>query len=379
MRPGHLRVFDGLRITTEHVEHLQGALHSAIQDIRGILGLGRVHEGLRAVVQQPDAILVEPGFAFDLEGNRIACDEPQTIEVSFAAAQETLFLCVEYQQVPTDEVEGKPVQIWDSCSLLLRPDLPAAADNQIPIARLQKRSDNEAGFDLHGVFAPDERPAPPEPADRVQPLPTDGPLTQPQPVAISLPFTGVIELSGHFDDDLLARTANAAASPSAGAKQIILSENALALPPKCRSASFHSSVTGRLKLTATEPAETEQEVLVQVSAHAETEVAPELQTRCVGSIQLSAGQLNDQKTQFASDAAEHAIVQFRFTHLQSALGAGIDGELLTRLSQVMLRIELHRDNDGFKLISCCSGPDGLPSPHFSFDWTGHLIWKAFVA
>ena len=46
MRPGHLNVFDGLRMTTEHMNYLQGSFHSAVQDLRGILGLGLVHKGL---------------------------------------------------------------------------------------------------------------------------------------------------------------------------------------------------------------------------------------------------------------------------------------------------------------------------------------------
>ena len=40
MQPAQIRVFDGLRLTTEHLNHLQAALRSGVQDLREILGLG---------------------------------------------------------------------------------------------------------------------------------------------------------------------------------------------------------------------------------------------------------------------------------------------------------------------------------------------------
>lgn len=138
MRPGHIRVFDGLRITTEHMNHLQGSLHSALQDIRAILGLGRVYYGFEVVAEGGQAITVQPGLAFDQQGNRLVCDEPRTLPVSFAPGEDATFVCIKYDQIEDGQVEGQFTMVWDSCSVVLRTTMPEVKDNLIAIARLIK-------------------------------------------------------------------------------------------------------------------------------------------------------------------------------------------------------------------------------------------------
>lgn len=138
MRPGHIRVFDGLRITTEHMNHLQGSLHSAVQDIREILGLGKVYYGFEVVAEGDQAITVQPGLAFDFQKNRIVCDEPKTLEVAFEPEADTLYVCIKSEQVEDGQVEGQFTLIWDSCSVVLRATMPEPKENLIPIAKLIK-------------------------------------------------------------------------------------------------------------------------------------------------------------------------------------------------------------------------------------------------
>src|SRR5438309_463555 len=45
MKAAAIRVFDGLRVTTEHMNHLQDALRASVEDLRSIAGLGTVQEG----------------------------------------------------------------------------------------------------------------------------------------------------------------------------------------------------------------------------------------------------------------------------------------------------------------------------------------------
>lgn len=137
MRPGHLNVFDGLRMTTEHMNYLQGSFHSAVQDLRGILGLGVVHKGLEVVVEG-GGVTVQPGLAFDHQGNRIVLDMPVTVELNFAAGENTKYVCVKYDQIEDGEVEGRFTLVWDSCSVVLLPELPDAADNIVPLARVDR-------------------------------------------------------------------------------------------------------------------------------------------------------------------------------------------------------------------------------------------------
>src|SRR5438128_2721817 len=99
MRPGQIRIFDGLRVTMEHVDHFQASLHSAIQDIREILGLGVIYAGFVVESTSNDSVTVRPGIAFDRQKNRVVCDEPQQLKISFAPDQNTAYVCAKYDQI----------------------------------------------------------------------------------------------------------------------------------------------------------------------------------------------------------------------------------------------------------------------------------------
>ena len=120
MRPGQLRVFDGLRLTTEHLNHLQEALRSGVQDLREILGLGAVYRGCEVSAAGDSAVTVQPGLAFDFQNNRLVFDEPKTVPVVFEPSTAPQFLCLKYEQIEDGKVEDHFTLLWDSCSVVLR-------------------------------------------------------------------------------------------------------------------------------------------------------------------------------------------------------------------------------------------------------------------
>ncbi len=71
---------DGLRVTAEHLQHLQDRLREAVRDVRLSLGPGRIAWGLRAGVEA-GRIALAPGVAFSPEGVRLALDAPASLEV----------------------------------------------------------------------------------------------------------------------------------------------------------------------------------------------------------------------------------------------------------------------------------------------------------
>lgn len=154
MRPGQIRVFDGLRITTEHMEHLQGSFHSAVQDIREILGLGKVYHGFEVIAGGDGSIQVQPGLAFDFQKNRIVCDEPKTVEVMFGAGEDTKYVCMKYDQIEDGKVEDKFTLVWDSCSVVMQTTLPETKENLVPIAKLIKKEDGR--FDIVSPVLPEQ-------------------------------------------------------------------------------------------------------------------------------------------------------------------------------------------------------------------------------
>jgi hypothetical protein len=151
MRPSHIRVFDGLRITSEHMNHLQGSFQSALQEIRQVLGVGRVHYGLNVIDDGKGSLTVLPGLAFDRHQNRVTLDEPKSIAVTFPDGQPNQYVCVRYAQSEDGNVEGHPTIIWDSCDITLQAERPDENDGMICLARIEKAGNADSAFILHDL------------------------------------------------------------------------------------------------------------------------------------------------------------------------------------------------------------------------------------
>ena len=144
MQPGHIRVFDGLRVSTEHLDHFQGSLHSALGDVRRILGLGRVHRGFAVTRGDGDQIAVQPGLAFDFAGNRLVSDEVVTLPAMPPIPGAPGHVCISYAQVEDGVVDGRPTLIFDSVTIEVRQARPKPGENVLVIALLV--ADDTAGF-----------------------------------------------------------------------------------------------------------------------------------------------------------------------------------------------------------------------------------------
>ena len=64
---------DGLRVTADHLQHLQDRLRESVQDLRRGVGLGRVAWGLRASIDGT-SVHLDPGVAFAHSGVRLGVD-----------------------------------------------------------------------------------------------------------------------------------------------------------------------------------------------------------------------------------------------------------------------------------------------------------------
>lgn len=156
MRPSHIRVFDGLRVTTEHMNHLQGSFQSALQEIREALGVPKVFRGFTVTRDGEHQIMVHPGMAFDNQANRVVFDEPKTFAVKFAPNGDPQFVCVQYDQIEDGQVEGRYTIIWDTCSVILRATVPEASENVILIAKLIK-SETHPPFEIIDLVSPKQK------------------------------------------------------------------------------------------------------------------------------------------------------------------------------------------------------------------------------
>lgn len=259
MKPGHLNVFDGLRITTEHINYLQGSFHSAVEDIREILGLGAVYSGFD-VVAEGNSIKVSPGLAFDFQKNRIACDEPKTLEVTFGPGETTKWVCIKYDQIEDGEVEGRFTLVWDSCAVELRTALPAANENLIAIAKVEQngssglqvaRTDhNGEGETAEVVPSPPEEAAETEPEEPPELAPAPTPELKAtttevrQGVTRLAPVDGRAKLTSAAIIESLFRTDNPAADSSA--LSLPLSEVEVSLSFPLLSLTCQTIASGKL-------------------------------------------------------------------------------------------------------------------------------------
>lgn len=76
---------DGLRVTPQHLNHLQDALRQAVLDLRGTLGFGRIAYGLR-VSAAGGSVAVSPGLAFSAGGLRLELAEGATLPLPGAGS-----------------------------------------------------------------------------------------------------------------------------------------------------------------------------------------------------------------------------------------------------------------------------------------------------
>src|SRR5215471_7428851 len=78
----HTQFVDGLRVTAEHLQHLQDRLREAVLDVRNTIGLSRIAWGLKATFNAgTSSVDVTPGVAFAPSGIRLAVDSALAVAV----------------------------------------------------------------------------------------------------------------------------------------------------------------------------------------------------------------------------------------------------------------------------------------------------------
>jgi hypothetical protein len=247
MRPGQLRVFDGLRLTTEHLNHLQEALRSGVQDLREVLGLGVVYRGCEVSAAGDSAVTVQPGLAFDWQKNRLVFDEPKTVPVVFEPDTATQFLCLKYEQIEDGKVEEHFTLLWDSCSVIVRASLPAAQDNLVVLARLDKTADNH--FTITDLTRPAEAgPAAPGAGESAAPDETEASATPTNGTGSESdepggnPPTPETESSPETPEATSPTTAGGSATPAATTGTPASAEEETPAPLLPRSWSIHQDI-----------------------------------------------------------------------------------------------------------------------------------------
>lgn len=125
---------DGLRVTADHLQHLQDRLRDSVLDVRRTLGLGRIAWGLRATLDG-DAVRLTPGAAFTAGGDRLALDGEVSLAVPAAGGDATfeVVLTIEKSDREALRLAGLPTLLERRTRAVVREATgdPAAADELV--------------------------------------------------------------------------------------------------------------------------------------------------------------------------------------------------------------------------------------------------------
>src|SRR6267142_2423032 len=78
---GRTQFLDGLRVTADHMQHMQDRLREAVVDLRRTVGLGRIAWGLH-VETNDGAVSIQPGVAFAPSGVRLNIDAAASVNIT---------------------------------------------------------------------------------------------------------------------------------------------------------------------------------------------------------------------------------------------------------------------------------------------------------
>jgi hypothetical protein len=128
---GRTRFAAGMRVSREHLDHLQEVSLEGDRRLREALGPGRVAHGFRVVPVGPARVRVEPGFAMDGALHPLRLDEPRELELPAAGPCRVVLVHGLRGELP---MKGTPTVYVDELHVELRGASPPYADNAVACA-----------------------------------------------------------------------------------------------------------------------------------------------------------------------------------------------------------------------------------------------------
>lgn len=131
---GRVAFLDGMRISREHLEHLQSYLQLAVLQLRETVGEGKVSHGLKAELEEGN-LKVSPGLALDAFGRPLALEKARTIAIPPGDAVQYAVLAHDLRY--GEFFKGFPTIITDHVKLEFRDVAPPYADGAVRFAELR--------------------------------------------------------------------------------------------------------------------------------------------------------------------------------------------------------------------------------------------------
>lgn len=100
----------GMRVTADHLQHVQDRLQEAVRDLRQVVGFAHIAWGLRTAVAAGKVVLT-PGVAFTPGGVRLSIDSTVALDVPVAAGTYRLVLRAINHDVEVLRLDGHPTLV----------------------------------------------------------------------------------------------------------------------------------------------------------------------------------------------------------------------------------------------------------------------------
>lgn len=133
---GRVKFLDGMRVTIEHMEHLQALWLSAAVQLRKAIGTGKVSYGLKVEPAPGNKVKVGSGLAFDRKGRPLLLEEEREVALDFGVSK-TLYLALIYAQRSGGIVGGVPTLVFNELKIETRAGAPPYTDGAVVFAELQ--------------------------------------------------------------------------------------------------------------------------------------------------------------------------------------------------------------------------------------------------
>ena len=123
---------DGLRVTTDHLNHLEQSAQQAVGDLRRVVGLGHIGYGLRILISADGAsATLSPGLAFTPAGHRLAVDEGAALTLPAGAGPFSVVLSASSHDDPTTRFDNTGTIIFSDTSITVTATAPTDPESLV--------------------------------------------------------------------------------------------------------------------------------------------------------------------------------------------------------------------------------------------------------
>lgn len=147
----HTQFLDGLRVTPQHLNHLQVSLQEAVHDLRCTIGCGRIAYGLKLTLDA-GKVSLSPGVAFTLNGERLRVSDVLSLVVPEAGNTFLVYLAATTGDDPIARLGTTPTILFVNTTVAVLPTESAAPERALAVGAIRRDDDGLHVEQDEGLF-----------------------------------------------------------------------------------------------------------------------------------------------------------------------------------------------------------------------------------